>query len=161
MAKTPVPTSFLRPDEEASVKAIDTQIANKQQELQAVIADKPVYALPDMYRMKENKEMSDEEYIQYLASTDTQRMSEKAKRNEEKEARHREKAQKIADGNYGEKTKIAGGVISKIIFCLTAICVNPLLTGYIRNMGKKVPVWLLIIVSIIGFFAGVLTFPTA
>lgn len=196
LAKTPVPTSFLRPDEEISVKAIDTQIANKQQELQAVIADKPVYVLPDMYRMKENKEMSDEEYIQYLASTDAQRMSEKEaneaafkrEQYEKKEARHREKAQKIADANYGEKAKIAGGVIGKIIFwivsvfyllfaivsfttkggilsgvlfCLTAICVNPLLTGYIRNIGKKVPVWILIIVSIIGFFAGVLTFPTA
>lgn len=207
LANTPVPTSFLRPDEEASVKAIDTKIANKQQELQVVIADKPVYALPDMYRMKENIEMSDEEYVQYLASTDAQSMSEKeaneaafkreqaekkaaekAKRNGEKEARHREKAQKITDGNYGEKAKTVGGVIGKIVFwsvsvfylllaivsfttkggilsgvlfCLTAVCVNPLLTGYIRNMGKKVPVWILIIISIIGFFAGVLTFPTA
>lgn len=206
LAKTPVPTSFLKPDEEASVKEIDAQIENKQQELQSAIANKPVYALPNMYRMKETKEMSDEEYIQYLASTDAQRVSEtkaneaafkleqaekkaaeRVKRNEEKEAKYHEKAQKIADRNYAKKMKIAGGVIGKIVFwivsvfyllfaivsfttkggilsgglfCLTAICVNPQLTGYIKSIGKKVPVWILIIITIMGFLAGVLTFPT-
>lgn len=207
LARIPVPASFLRPEEESSVKAIDSQIANKQQELQVAIADTPVYALPEMYRTEENKEMSDEEYLQYLKSTDEQRAAEKeaneaafkqeqaekkaaekARRSEEKEAKHREMAQKFADGNYGEKAKTAGGVIVKVIFwiasvfcllfaivsfttsggilsgilfVLTAVCVNPLLNGYIKKTGKNIPLWVFIVVLVVGFFAGVLTFPTA
>lgn len=174
LAKTPVPTSFLRLDEEASVKDIDTQIANKQQELQVATADKPVYALPDMYRMKENKEMSDEDYVQYLASKDAQRMSEKkvnkaAFKREQDEKKVGEVIGKIvfwiASVFYLLFAIISfttnGGILSGLLLCTTAICINPLLTGYIRNRGKKVPVWILIIISIMGFFGGMLTFPTA
>ena len=49
---------------------------DKEQELQKVIEDKPVYTLPDMYRMEENKELSDEDYLQYLINTDSERMAE-------------------------------------------------------------------------------------
>ena len=207
LATTPVPTSFLKPDEEASVKAIDSQIAHKQNELQAAIEDRPVYELPVMYRMKENKELSDEEYLQYLENTDSQRMSEreaneaaykreqaekkaaaKAQRAEEKEIRRKNRNQRLADGNYGEKAKTAGGVMEKVIFwilsvfmflfcivsfsakggilsgvlfALTAVCVNPLLTGYIKNTGRKVPLWVVIVILMVGFLAGVWTFPTA
>lgn len=53
-----------------------------------------------------------------------------------------------------------GGILSGILFLLTAVFVNPLMTGFIRNKGKRLPIWLLIIVLIVGFLAGVLTYPT-
>ena len=71
LSRTPVPESFIRPEDESSVKVIDAQIVDKEQELQKVIEDKPVYTLPDMYRMEENKELSDEDYLQYLINTDS------------------------------------------------------------------------------------------
>lgn len=77
LAKTPVPTSFLKPEEEVAVKVIDSQINVKQQEVQEAITDRPVYVLPDMYRTEENREMSDKDYINYLVSTDAERMSER------------------------------------------------------------------------------------
>ncbi len=206
LANTPVPTSFIKPEDETSVKALDAQIANKQQELQVAISNTPVYTLPDMYRTEENKEMSDEEYLLYLKSTDEQRVAEKKAREaafkqeqaekkaaekarhiEEKELKRHEKAKKMEDGNYREKMKSVGGVIGKAIFwiasvfCLifaivssttsggmlsgglfflTAVCINPLLTGYIKKFGKNIPVWGMIIVLIVGFLAGILTFPT-
>lgn len=189
LAKTPVPTSFLRPDEETTVKALDTQIANKQQELQAAIANKPIYSLPDMYRMEENKELSDEDYIQYLANADAQRISEKeANKTALKQEKIKKKATAKEPSPTDQKNTTAGemiikivfwiisivfllfalvsfttngGILSGTLFCLTAIFVNPLLTGYIQNAGTKIPIWLLVIILIIGFMAGVMTFPTA
>lgn len=206
LAKTPVPVSFLRPEDEVSVKAIDSQINVKQQELQDAIADRPVYVLPDMYRTEENREMSDDDYINYLVSTDAQRMTEraaneaafkkeqaekkaaeKAKRTEEKTVRRHSAAQKVAEANYWGKAKsigrilgkivfwilsiflllfaivsftTSGGILSGILFLLTAVCVNPLMTGFITNKWKKIPIWFLIIALIVGFLAGILTFPT-
>lgn len=206
LALTPVPKSFLRPDEESSVKTIEAMIANKEQELQAVIADKPVYALPDMYRMKENRDLSDAEYMHYLISTDAQRLAEKeaneaafkqeqaekkaaekARRAEEKEARRLERAQKIANGEGKELINTIGGVITKIVlwiislsmllfaavsfsnkngvlsgvlFCAAAIWINPLLTRFIKNAGKRIPIWLVLILEIVLFLAGVFTYPT-
>lgn len=189
LAKTPVPTSFLRPDEETTVKALDTQIANKQQELQAAIANKPIYSLPDMYRMEENKELSDDDYIQYLANTDAQRISEKeANKTALKQEKIKKKATAKEPSPTDQKITTAGemiikivfwiisivfllfalvsfttngGILSGTLFCLTAIFVNPLLTGYIQNAGRKIPIWLLVIILIIGFMASVMTFPTA
>lgn len=206
LAKTPVPLSFLRPEEEVSVKAIDSQINVKQQELQDAIADRPVYVLPDMYRTEENREMSDDDYINYLVSTDAQRMTEraaneaafkkeqaekkaaeKAKRTEEKTVRRHSAAQKVAEANYWGKAKsigrilgkivfwilsiflllfaivsftTSGGILSGFLFLLTAVCVNPLMTGFIMNKWKRIPIWFLIIALIVGFLAGILTFPT-
>lgn len=189
LAKIPVPASFLRPEEESSVKAIDAQIVNKQNELQTAIADTPVYMLPDIYRTEENSDMSDEEYLQYLKSTDEQRAAENAeKKAAEKEAKHQEMAQKFEDCIHGEKVKSVrrairnvvfwiasvfclpfaivsftsdGGILSGILFLLTAICINPLLTEYIRKIGKNIPLWVDIVLLIVGFFTGLMTIPTA
>lgn len=180
LAKTPVPVSFLRPEEEVSVKAIDSQINVKQQELQDAIADRPVYVLPDMYRTEENREMSDDDYINYLVSTDAQRMTERAAneaafKKEQAEKKAAEKAKSI--GRILGKIVFwilsifllmfaivsfttSGGILSGILFLLTAVCVNPLMTGFITNKWKKIPIWFLIIALIVGFLAGILTFPT-
>lgn len=77
LAHTQVPTSFLRPDEEMSVKNIDVQIANKQKEVEIVIENRPTYALPLVYRMPQQQKMSDAEYLQYLSATDEQRAAQR------------------------------------------------------------------------------------
>ena len=66
LAKMPVPSSFLQPEEEQSVKEIEAQIAAKQSELQIAINDRPTYDIPAMYRTPEQRGMSDEQYLQYL-----------------------------------------------------------------------------------------------
>ena len=78
LAKMPVPSHFLQPEEEQSVKEIEAQIAAKQSELQIAINDRPTYDIPAMYRTPEQRGMSDEQYLQYLNNTDAQRMSESA-----------------------------------------------------------------------------------
>lgn len=75
LAKTSVPQSFLRPEEENSVIHIDNQIRQKQKELQIAIADKPTYSIPSKYRSAENQLMSDKEYLEYLAAKDRERQS--------------------------------------------------------------------------------------
>lgn len=76
LAMTPVPQYVLRPEDEQSVKLLDAQIYNKQQELEVARANVPTYALPAMYRTAEQSSMSDEEYLQYLREADSQRLAQ-------------------------------------------------------------------------------------
>ena len=113
LAKTAVPTSFLKPEEESSVKNIEAQIDSIQKELKQAKADLPAYALPAMYRTGERKDMSDAEYLQYLKDTDAQRATEKAeneaafkqKRDEEKAAKRHERQQALANADYAGTAK--------------------------------------------------------
>lgn len=74
LSNTPVPESFLAPEEDQSVKEIDTRIINKKNELELAIEDKPTYVLPDFYKSDESQALSDEEYLQYLESMDQKRI---------------------------------------------------------------------------------------
>ena len=206
LAHTPVPTSFLKPEEEMSVKAIDDQISNKREELETAIADRPVYTLPAMYRTEEQKEMSDEEYLQYLESTDNQRVEERhankiafkqeqaerkaverQRRLEKREMRRNQKEQNRDNVNHTEMTKrvlviiyniifwilsvfyvlsalisfTSSGVLSGILFLLTALLINPKVDEVISDRVIKIPKWAIVVIMIVGFFAGVLTFPSA
>ena len=124
LAKTAVPTAFLKPEEELSVKNIDAQIANKQKELEKARADVPTYALPEIYRTAEQRNMSDSEYLQYLRTTDAQRVAEKAeneaafkqKKAEEKAVKQHQRQQDLANADYVGTVKKAGSVIYKIVF---------------------------------------------
>ena len=204
LAKTPVPDKFLKPEEVTSVKSIDRQIEEKKTELQEAIDNKPTYKIPDMYRTEEQREMSDEEYLKYLADTDEQRASEKAaneaafkqeqaerkveekaKRAEERTERQQQRAQYMADVDYAGTAKKVGSVIYKVIFwglslfillfaivafsssgvvsgtlfLLTALAINPLVEDLIRKTLFNLPVWVAIIILIVGFIAGICTFP--
>ncbi len=206
LAHTPVPTSFLKPEEEMSVKAIDDQISNKREELETAIADRPVYTLPAMYRTEEQKEMSDEEYLQYLESTDNQRVEERhankiafkqeqaerkaverQRRLDKREMRRNQKEQNRDNVNHTEMTKrvlviiyniifwilsvfyvlsalisfTSSGVLSGILFLLTALLINPKVDEVISDRVIKIPKWAIVVIMIVGFFAGVLTFPSA
>ncbi len=176
MVKTPVPTHFIKPEEEASVKAIENQINNTQVKLQQAIDNKPTYAIPAIYRTNEQSGMSDEEYLQYLYNTDAQRAVERsvneaayrqqqaeikaAKKAEERIARQRQRVQYRAsvDGT-GTAKKIGtviykilfwifsifivlfalvsfttnGGILSGLLFLITAILINPL----VHNLARK------------------------
>lgn len=206
LAHTPVPNSFLKPEEEMSVKAIDNQISNKREELEATIAERPVYTLPAIYRTEEQKEMSDDEYLQYLESTDNQRVAERyankmalkqeqterkaverQRRLDKREIRRNQKEQNRDNVNDTEMTKrvlvimynivfwilsvfyllsalisfTSSGVLSGILFLLTALLINPKVDEVISDRVIKIPKWAIVVIIIVGFFAGVLTFPSA
>ena len=50
LATTPVPKTFLKPEEEQSVLDIGKQIAQYQKDLEAAKKDVPTYDLPDIYK---------------------------------------------------------------------------------------------------------------
>ena len=199
LAKTPVPAQFLRPEEESSVKVIESQIADKQTELQQAIADKPTYALPAMYRTPEQRELSDKDYLEYLYNTDVQRLSDNA--NREAERKERKKSvnagavraddsvrsdEKNAKKDTGVVRKVASviydivfwafsvfmllfaivaftssGTVSGVLFLITAAAINPLIGNVIRDKVFDVPKWVPVVILIIGFLAGILTFPSS
>lgn len=103
---------------------------------------------------------------------------------EERITRQHQRAQNMAEADYVGKIKKAGsviyriifwtfsifmllfalvsftssGILSGILFLITAVLVNPLSEDFIRNKLFHLPKWVVIVVLIIGFFAGVLTF---
>ena len=188
------------------MKAIDNQIINKREELEATIAERPVYTLPAIYRTEEQKEMSDDEYLQYLESTDNQRVAERyankmalkqeqterkaverQRRLDKREIRRNQKEQNRDNVNDTEMTKrvlvimynivfwilsvfyllsalisfTSSGVLSGILFLLTALLINPKVDEVISDRVIKIPKWAIVVIMIVGFFAGVLTFPSA
>lgn len=199
LAKTPVPAQFLRPEEENSVKVIESQIADKQAELQQAIADRPTYALPAMYRTPEQRELSDKDYLEYLYNTDVQRLSDNA--NREAERKERKKSvnagavraddsvrydEENAKKDTGAVRKVASviydivfwafsvfmllfaivaftssGTVSGVLFLITAAAINPLIGNVIRDKVFDVPKWVPVVILIIGFLAGILTFPSS
>ncbi|MFR7425024.1 MAG: hypothetical protein ACLUT2_08475, partial [Clostridium sp.] len=204
LAKMPVPSHFLQPEEEQSVKEIEAQIAAKQSELQIAINDRPTYDIPAMYRTPEQRGMSDEQYLQYLNNTDAQRMSQSAayedalkgtqaeqkavwqtKSEAERAERNAHIEQRVDNAGYLSTLSsvatliyniifwflsvfvllfaIAGfanaGIVSGIIYLITAIMINPLVGDHIRDKGAAFPKWAVIIILIVGFLAGALTFP--
>lgn len=199
LAKTPVPAQFLRPEEESSVKVIESQIADKQTELQQAIADKPTYALPAMYRTPEQRELSDKDYLEYLYNTDVQRLSDNANRVAERKERKKSVNagavraddsvrydEENAKKDTGVVRKVASviydivfwafsvfmllfaivaftssGTVSGVLFLITAAAINPLIGNVIRDKVYDVPKWVPVVILIIGFLAGILTFPSS
>ena len=53
------------------------------------------------------------------------------------------------------------GVTSGMIFLITAALINPKIDDLVSENLFKIPKWIIFIVMIVGFFAGVLTFPDA
>lgn len=183
LSKTPVPETFLLPEQEASVKNLENQITEAQKRLQLAIEDKPVYALPPVYRTEEQKDLSDDEYLKYLKDTDGQRATEKAERQSaEKEERAAEKAARKAN-HTGTKSVgsiiyavvfwilsvatvllsvtcfVSNAIASGVLFLVTGILINPLLEDLFSKNVKPIPKWVAAIIFIVGFIAGVLTFP--
>lgn len=53
----------------------------------------------------------------------------------------------------------SAGILSGLLFLITAILINPLVQDLIRNKLFALSKWVVIIILIVGFFAGVLAFP--
>lgn len=192
LSKTPVPSSFICPEDAPSVKQIENSINQSQLNLQTVIADKPVYALPPMYHSENHTEMSDDEYVSYLKSTDDARQvkieenrkNERQQRADNRSRTRQDYANKITNIDYAKSAKTKGNIVVKIIFwvlslfCLlfcivgfasfgkiigglilfmTSILINPLVYGLINKKLFKMPIWVCIIIFVVGFFAGVLS----
>lgn len=140
LAKTPVPQYFSRPEEESSVKNMDSQIENKQSELQAAIADRPTYDIPQMCRTAKQSGMIDDEYLQYLKETDTQRAADrtaseaafkqeqaekkeaaKQQKAKQREARHQQMAENMSNIDVSGTAKKAGNIIYKIVFWVLSV----------------------------------------
>lgn len=183
LSKTPVPETFLLPEQEDSVKKLEAQITEAQKNLQLAIADKPVYALPPAYRTEEQKDLSDEDYLQYLKDADEKRAAERAEqKSAEKEERAAEKVARKAN-HIGTKSVgdiiytvvfwilsvatvllavtcfVSNAIASGILLLLTGLLINPSLEDLFSKNVKPIPKWVAILIFIIGFAAGVLTFP--
>ena len=149
LAITEVPETFLRPEEEASVKSIQNQRENKRRELQDAVDDVPTYELPKMYRTKEQWEMSDEEYLEYLREQDIVRGEQqdyydemdrqnKAKmRAEAKAARDAKMAgmsESFKDIDFANMAKNSGSIVSTILLWILSIfCLVMMLGSFISG----------------------------
>lgn len=184
LAKQPVPSSFLLPEEEKSVKLIEANIEEKQKELEAVIADKPTYQLPAMYKGKEYSTITDEEYLQLLREEDKKRNSKTAsieKSHEPQKVERRLLSQEdmleIEDTAKGLGNLIykvifwgislflllfavaigtsEGGVISGIFFLVAAIVINPSVVNFVNKKLFKFSRWLSVVIAVVSFFVAV------
>lgn len=175
LARTAVPQSFLKPEEESSVRNIDAQIESKNSELERALADKPHYALPSIYRTHEQQEMSDSEYLQYLQETDAQRTAEReANQAAFKNADYLGTIKKIGtiifniifwilfvlDLIFAIASFTDSGVLSGLLFVITALLSNPKIDELISDKLFKIPKWAIVFIWFIGTFAGIMTFPT-
>lgn len=195
LANTPVPRTYLKVEEEPSVKQLDEEIAVKREELQGAKQSKPVYALPAVYRTEEQKELSDEDYLAELEKKDKERFTaeelEKQKAAAEKLARKAEKRRaredvvredpkkkrqkKIASSKAYKITfwilsvlllltgltflTMPGATATVIIYVITAVLVNPLITKLISDKWLAYPWWVPIIILVLGFFVGAAVLP--
>ena len=53
----------------------------------------------------------------------------------------------------------SSGILSGILFVITAVMINPFAEELIGKKVFSIPKWGAIVILIVGFFAGVLTFP--
>ena len=136
LAKVPVPTHYLRPEEEISVKIIDEQIEAKQKQLQAIAANRPTYKLPLMYRTEEQKSMTDGEYLTYLKENDNRRQSElaqnqtfkKQQQAQYKELKRKERRERLA--GFKDKSKRASIAVDILFWGASVIMLLLALVGF-------------------------------
>lgn len=133
LSNMPVPESYILPKDEENVKEIENQIANKNKELVEVTNDKPTYELPSYYRTQEQAFMSDQEYLEYLASTDSERLAnQEAIKNAYKKKLAEEKAYKKANQTALSKVLIIILWILSVILVLSGLVLifsNNILSG--------------------------------
>lgn len=156
LSKTPVPDSYIKPEEEASVKNIEKQISDKQIELQNIIANKPTYELPAIYRSDEQKDMSDEEYLEYLKKNDAIRQEEllrnkeiaKQEKGRLKELKRKERAENAVAGCSVNVKKIGSVVVDVIFWILSVFTLIFSIVGFTTH-GGVVSGMILIITAIL------------
>lgn len=159
-ANTPVPTSFLAIEDEDRVKDYDERIVRKEQDIEVAILDKPTYRLPEMYRTDEQKEMSDEEYLEYLAKEDELRGDTPNKAVASRKALH------IIGEVFGWVISVLifgfacfatylKGLAGGIFFIGAAVSINPLLYKVIKSKWYFARRWIFILACIGSIIMGI------
>ena len=130
LANMPVPETYIRVEDEPSVKSIENRISETERNLKIAIENRPVYAIPNLYRTEEQKEMTDAQYLKYLSNTDTERAQEYSRiKEEEKQRRNEERAKKRAEWkesimalDYVDSVKRAGSILGNVfLWCISII----------------------------------------
>lgn len=183
VSKLPVPTVYLKVEEEPSVKKYDERIVDKEEEIQVAIDDKPVYEIPAMYRTDAQKDMSDDEYLSYLTNEDTVRANEYKTRSQEINKKTRAEVGKktvsiikkilsvIIDVFCWALSMFAlifalpavglGGIASMIIFIVSALSVNPLIYKVAKSKIGFLRKWMCVLLFVVAFIIGLLVFPVS
>lgn len=115
-SKKPVPKKYLSPAQEASVKRIEQQIEDKQNELEDALNEKPEHAIPSMYKNEKFADLSDSDFLLILKEMDQKRIAEKeaneaamlqakAEKKAEKAARKEAMAQEKAEKRKEQKAQ--------------------------------------------------------
>lgn len=164
LAKTPIPENILAPEEEESILAIDSSIAAAKHQLEERKAKVPTHQIPEIYRLLEYSELSDEDYLSMLEEQDRIRgVESKATRN----------SLSLADISSSKAINIiynvffwlatvfmllfsiglfgAGYTLSGVVAVLVAIGSNPLFNKIINRRGIRFPRWGTLLAFIVGF----------
>lgn len=181
LSRLPVPTDYIKAEDEVSVKDVENLIVEKQVELQNVIADVPTYEIPNMYRSEPLKHMSDKEYLEYLELNDRNRP--KRMFQNKSFAMHGKIKSENANNVFKKIGTVVvdvifwilsifllifsivgfttvGGTTSGIVFLITALFVNPLIYKAIKNKFDKIKRWICVIIFIVGFIFGIAVSPS-
>lgn len=181
LGTSPMPTHFLRVEEEPTVRDYDAQIISKDQEIQYAIEDKPTYEIPDMYRLAEQREMSDEEYLSHLAQEDIVRAEALTQMPTKSKSKIAIDKDAILDG--GKKTLriigivccwgltiftlimalgacISGTIPGTILLIVSALSVNPLMHKLVISKVRFIRKWMCVLIFIVAFIIGILLIPT-
>ncbi len=148
LANMPVPETYIRVEDEPSVKSIENRISETERNLKIAIEKRPVYAIPNLYRTEEQKEMTDAQYLKYLSNTDTERAQEYSRiKEEEKQRRNEERAKKWAEWkesimalDYVDSVKRAGSILGNVfLWCIsTIICLFAITEFSQKEIGSGV-----------------------
>ena len=160
----------------------DEKIIDKEGEIQAAIDDKPTYKIPDMYRTVEQKDMSDEDYLSYLDSNnesikpiEDQMVGRVRLPKQEKVVRRESPIKKVTQiiGSivgwaisiftliFVLAALIQGGIVSAIIFIVSALSINPLIYKSLKSKLNFVRKWMVILLFVVTFIIGIVVFPTS
>lgn len=70
LAKTPVPTDFVKETEDPSVLALKDESEKLKKQLDDLKENRPEFVLPDTFRLEEQKDLSVDDYLDYLKEQD-------------------------------------------------------------------------------------------
>jgi hypothetical protein len=177
LANTPVPASYPLIENEPSVVNYTKSIEAKTHEIEMAINDKPKYEIPKEYRTKEQAEMTDKDYLDYLDSMNgLQREKEIMEAREERLEKEvfMKNAEKEAKIMRGEKTTgekvgsvilwivdvmlvllgliflMVGGYLFTLVTIIVAVASNPIFYNKVNKYDYRYPFWVNYIILVVG-----------
>lgn len=163
LTRTPVPTACVNVEDEPIVKDYDARIEEKESEILVAIDDKPTYSIPTIYRTEAQKDMSDEEYLEYLSREDAYR-GVSVKQFTFKKVMKRVLPIALEVGCWivsifalvlvvivASQSKMP----STILFLGAALSANPLVYRFIKSKWQNARVWIFVLACIGSFIVGI------